>query len=313
MGTARARQLAVLAASMALVTGVRPGAAIGPRSCLHGRWRTATSSIVMGSKSKRRKLAAALDEWEDEYDAWTARAGERAERTQNEVVQNPLPFQYLCVVDVEATCEEEVGFHDQRHEIIEFPVVVLDLSSGSVTGEFHSYVRPTDNGTLSAFCSQLTGISQQLVDAAPTLSEVLSQFEEWRVAQGLEYTAEEQNFAFAADGVWDLRFFLHGECTRKGLAKPAYFEKWCNLKELFADFYSVRPCKIEQMLELQGMQHEGRLHSGIDDTRNIARIAARMAEDGAVIYVNEVLPLAMRNGGVLADRTVAYSKYSERG
>ena len=265
----------------------------------------------MGSKSKRRKQAAALDEWEDEYDSWT-RANEREERTHNEMVLRDLPFQYLCVIDVEATCEEGVGFHDQLHEIIEFPVVVLDLSDGGVLGEFHSYVRPTDNGTLSAFCSQLTGISQELVDTAPTLPEVLSQFEEWRLSQGLVYSEEEKNFAFAADGVWDLRFFLHGECARKGFPKPAYFEKWCNLKELFADFYRVRPCKIEQMLELQGMQLEGRLHSGIDDTRNIARIAAQMVEDGAVIYVNEVLPPAMRSGGVLADRTAAYSKRTDR-
>ena len=66
------------------------------------------------------------------------------------------------------------------------------------------------------------------------------------------------------------------------------------------------------MLELQGMQPEGRLHSGIDDTRNIARIAAKMREDGAVIYVNEALPHSMRSGGALAGRTVPYSKYEER-
>ena len=39
------------------------------------------------------------------------------------------------------------------------------------------------------------------------------------------------------------------------------------------------------------MRFEGRLHSGIDDTRNIARIAAKMRQDGAVLYVNEALPL----------------------
>ena len=56
------------------------------------------------------------------------------------------------------------------------------------------------------------------------------------------------------------------------------------------------------MLELQGMQPEGRLHSGIDDTRNIARIAMRLRDDGAVLYNNEALPPAQRAGGVLADR-----------
>jgi len=108
-----------------------------------------------------------------------------------------------------------------------------------------------------------------------------------------------------------LRYFLHGECTRKGIAKLPYFDKWCNLKELFSDFYKVGPCKVEAMLKLQGMEFEGRLHSGIDDTRNIARIAARMREDGATIYVSEVLPKSMRSGGVFASRTVPFSKYTQ--
>lgn len=213
----------------------------------------------------------------------------------------PPPFPYLCVLDVEATCDEFSGFSNYCHEIIEFPVVVIDLrNGGEVVDEFHSYVRPTVNSTLTDFCSQLTGISQEQVDSAPTLPEVLAQFDEWRLARDFAWTAERKDFAFAADGPWDLRYFLHGECSRKGIEKPAYFDKWCNVKSLFADFYRVKACKIHKMLELQGMRFEGRLHSGIDDTRNIARIAAKMRQDGAVIYVNEALPPSLRSGGVLA-------------
>jgi 3'-5' exoribonuclease 1 len=210
----------------------------------------------------------------------------------------PPPFPYLCVCDVEATCEEfSKGY---EHEIIEFPVVVLDLADGSTLGEFHSYVRPTRNTTLSEFCKRLTGIRQEQVDAAPTLPEVLAAFDEWRLAAGLVHTEERRDFAFGADGPWDLRFFLHGECTRKRIPKAAYYEKWVNIKQLFADFYRVRPCKIHRMLELQGLRFEGRLHSGIDDTRNIARIAARMREEGCVVHINEALPPRERVGGPLS-------------
>ena len=213
----------------------------------------------------------------------------------------PQPFPYLCVFDVEATCDEKSGFNNYHHEIIEFPVVVIDLhNNGEVFAEFHSYVKPTVNTTLTDFCTKLTGITQEQVDAAPTLPEVLAQFDAWRLEKGLTYTEEQKDFAFAADGPWDLRFFLHGECSRKGIEKEAYFEKWCNIKGLFADFYRTRQCKIHRMLEKQGMKFEGRLHSGIDDTRNIARIAAKMRKDGAVLYVNEALPPALRNGGLLA-------------
>jgi len=135
------------------------------------------------------------------------------------------------------------------------------------------------------------GIRQSQVDAAPTLETALVQLEGWLEAQGmlLDAPVAERNFAFAADGPWDLKNFLDAECERKGIRKGAYFDKWVNLKQLFSDFYRVRSCKIHKMLEFQGMTFEGRLHSGIDDSRNIARIAIKMAQDGCVMYLNEGL------------------------
>ena len=41
------------------------------------------------------------------------------------------------------------------------------------------------------------------------------------------------------------------------------------------------------MLEALGMTFEGNEHSGIDDSRNIARILVRMLQDGAKMKVNE--------------------------
>jgi len=204
-------------------------------------------------------------------------------------------------LDVEATCEERSKHY--VHEIIELPVVVINTTrGGGVVGEFHTFVRPTINSTLTPFCTQLTGITQEQVDAAPTLPEALQQLDAWLAEQGFVHTEERKDFTFACDGPWDLRFFLHGECARKGVQKPAYFDKWCNMKQLFADHYHERSCKIHKMLALQGMKFEGRLHSGIDDTRNIARIVMRLRDDGAVLYNNEGLPPALRAGGILADR-----------
>ena len=43
------------------------------------------------------------------------------------------------------------------------------------------------------------------------------------------------------------------------------------------------------MLQNIGLQFEGRLHCGMDDTRNIAYIVVRMLEDGAKFQINERL------------------------
>ena len=70
-------------------------------------------------------------------------------------------------LDFECTCEP--GW-DYIHEIIEFPVVLFDTRTREITDSFHSYVRPTENATLSAFCTDLTGIEQATVDAAPSVA-----------------------------------------------------------------------------------------------------------------------------------------------
>ncbi|KAG0298966.1 hypothetical protein BGZ98_010399 [Dissophora globulifera] len=90
---------------------------------------------------------------------------------------------YLCF-DVEATCERDFSF-EFPNEVIEFPVVLLDGSTLEIVDEFHSYVRPTHRPVLSDFCVQLTGITQETVDAAPTFTEVLDMFEDWLTKHGI--------------------------------------------------------------------------------------------------------------------------------
>lgn len=45
--------------------------------------------------------------------------------------------------------------------------------------------------------------------------------------------------------------------------------------------------KLSTMLENLGLKYEGRPHSGLDDSHNIARIAIRMLRDGCQLRVNE--------------------------
>lgn len=197
------------------------------------------------------------------------------------------PFRYACVCDVEATCEAKNN-KNYGHEIIEFPVVLVDLEDHAIVDQFHTYVRPTVNAELSDFCKNLTGISQTMVDSAPTLEEALEKFDAWRKEKGLVWEQDgRQDFAFACDGPYDMKFFLGGECRRKNIDKPSYYDRWVNVKTLFTNQYTVAHGNINHMLAHLGMEFEGRPHSGIDDTRNIARIVVQMRKDGAEFYRNE--------------------------
>ncbi len=54
---------------------------------------------------------------------------------KNQIQVNPYSLDYLCVLDFEATCEEP-NPPDYIHEIIEFPVVLLNLRTLEVVSEW---------------------------------------------------------------------------------------------------------------------------------------------------------------------------------
>uniref|UniRef100_A0A4W6DKW9 ERI1 exoribonuclease family member 2 n=1 Tax=Lates calcarifer TaxID=8187 RepID=A0A4W6DKW9_LATCA len=96
--------------------------------------------------------------------------------SKKSLVSNQI-FSYLIVIDFESTCWREKNNYSQ--EIIEFPAVVLNTSSGDIESEFHTYVQPQERPILSEFCTELTGITQMQVEAGIPLQICLSRFCRW--------------------------------------------------------------------------------------------------------------------------------------
>jgi len=85
----------------------------------------------------------------------------------------------IVAVDVEATCWAK-GVFSRKKETIEIGAVLLRLDSGGATWpEFATFVRPMKQPRLSSFCRELTGITQEDVDAGPAFPEALRLFLEW--------------------------------------------------------------------------------------------------------------------------------------
>jgi inhibitor of KinA sporulation pathway (predicted exonuclease) len=85
----------------------------------------------------------------------------------------------IVVVDVEATCWKK-GVFSRKKETIEIGAVrLLPDRDHSQWPEFQTFVKPRRLPRLSSFCRELTGITQQDVDAAPSFPEALRQFLEW--------------------------------------------------------------------------------------------------------------------------------------
>ncbi|KAM8939124.1 3'-5' exoribonuclease 1 isoform 2-T2 [Pelodytes ibericus] len=194
-------------------------------------------------------------------------------------------YDYICIIDFEATCEEG-HTPDYTHEIIEFPIVLLNTQTLEIEDTFQRYVRPEIKNQLSDFCINLTGITQDIIDKSDTFPHILESVVEWMREKEL---GTKYKYAILTDGSWDMSKFLSMQCRISRLKYPRFAKKWINIRKCYGNFYKVprNQTKLTIMLEKLGMSYNGRLHSGLDDSKNIARIAIRMLQDGCELRVNE--------------------------
>ncbi|XP_034045033.1 ERI1 exoribonuclease 2 [Thalassophryne amazonica] len=211
------------------------------------------------------------------------------------VISNQV-FSYLIVIDFESTCWREKN--NRTQEIIEFPAVLLNTSTGEVESEFHTYVQPQEHPILSQFCTELTGITQTQVEAGIPLHICLSRFSRWLQTQQLQMgfgfpnkklSLSQKSCTFLTWSDWDLGVCLQYECKRKQIHKPDVLNSWIDLRSTYRLFYNRKPKGLNGALQDLGIQFSGREHSGLDDAQNTARLAARMMRDGCVMTITRSL------------------------
>nr|QBK85899.1 MAG: exonuclease [Marseillevirus LCMAC101] len=184
---------------------------------------------------------------------------------------------YYVVLDFEATCLKEGVPRPQ--EIIEFPSVIVDVQSRKIISKFQRYVKPIHCPKLSNFCTELTGITQDMVDKGCTFQEAVKDYSKWLHENGLMGS----NFIIFTCGHWDLQSMYPRQCNISKMMLKNPFKRWINIKIPFKQLYNAgggRSGGMVKMMEQVGLKLEGRQHSGIDDCWNTARLLIKMMEDG---------------------------------
>jgi len=205
-------------------------------------------------------------------------------------------LKYLLVIDFESTCWSE-KFNSPSPEIIEFPVVLLSLTTGKIVSEFHTYCLPVEQPRLSSFCTQLTGITQTMVEGGVPLQTCLVLFKQWleSVCKEFRMTVNGENMGMV-DGElntatcctwsdWDLSICLEFECKRKQIKKLACLGSWVDIRAVYRSFYNRRPQGLNGALKELGLSFQGREHSGIEDARNTAMLVWKMVQGGCDLEV----------------------------
>jgi 3'-5' exoribonuclease 1 len=170
----------------------------------------------------------------------------------------------IVVVDVEATCWKK-GVFSRKKETIEIGAVRLLLDRAESTWpEFQTFVRPRRLPHLSSFCRELTGITQEDVDAAPTFAEALRLLLEW--SQPLERVVLA---TWSRYDLWQLDLDLEAH----GLPKLAI--PFLDVKMLAARIVGTKSFE-ETARELAPDAVAMPSHRAIADARRTARILNRL-------------------------------------
>lgn len=175
----------------------------------------------------------------------------------------------LNVVDVEATCWKGEPPPGMVNEIIEIGLTVLDLDARVRLGKHRILVRP-QRSQVSAFCTELTGLTQTEVDTGVTFDEACRLLT-------TEHHADSRPWASWGD--YDRKQFER-QCRASGARYP-FGSRHVNAKLRFTEAKGLRRRPgMAQALAIAGLPLEGRHHSGADDAWNIAAIILGLAEQG---------------------------------
>lgn len=168
----------------------------------------------------------------------------------------------LLVVDVEATCWEGQPPAGQVNEIIEIGVCVVDLDRRE-RGERRSILVRPRRSRVSAFCTELTGLTQSEVDTGVDFAEACTL---------LRRDLRADSRAWGSWGDYDRKQFER-QCAAGRVAYP-FSSRHRNLKAEFTERLGLRKRPgMAQALTLAGLPLEGRHHRGVDDAWNIAALA----------------------------------------
>ena len=168
------------------------------------------------------------------------------------------------ILDLEATC-----WQDRRtgpNEIIEIGALCIN-DKQEILGEFQSFVKPQAHPKLSKFCTELTSITQKMVDSAPLFPEALDYFLQW-------IQSFKDDYMLCSWGNYDRNQFL-SDCQLHN-TNFAWLRPHISLKHQHAEICKLRrKVGVKNALKLEGLDFEGTHHRGIDDARNIAKIFLR--------------------------------------
>lgn len=167
----------------------------------------------------------------------------------------------LIILDLEATCwaETKLTF---KPEIIEIGAVKVDLKTNQILDTFDALVRPTLNPELSDFCTNLTGITTDMVKGSEYFWQVYPKFVRW--------AGSKNKGLIGAWGDYDGRA-LRRDVTLHNLDWELT-ERYLNISHFYLLKKGGKKRGLLQASQESGIEFEGPQHRALADALVTAKI-----------------------------------------
>lgn len=153
------------------------------------------------------------------------------------------------------------------NETIQIGAVMVN-EKFEIIDEFNTYVQP-EYGCLDWYISDLTGICTKELKGAPKMDKAVEQFIDW-IPENSVVVSWSDN---------DLHQMRH-EVEAKNISNErleGIFANWLDCQKMFSDrFLDNKICKLSEALIAADIIPEGRVHNGLADAHNTAKLFAKM-------------------------------------
>lgn len=171
----------------------------------------------------------------------------------------------IIVIDIEATCWESSPPDGQENEIIEVGICPLDVQTWERLERKSILIKPKSS-MVGPFCTELTGITQEMVDEGVTFAKACGILRN-------EYFTRRR--VWASYGDYDRKLF-EKQCEARQIKYP-FGSTHLNIKNLFAIMNRLnREVGLYRALDQLGLSFEGQVHRGHDDAWNAALILSKL-------------------------------------
>jgi len=174
-------------------------------------------------------------------------------------------YDQIIIVDIECTCWERRPPPDQISEIIEIGICRLKPATGERLDKRSLIVRPVQS-TVSAFCTELTSLTQEQVEKGVSFAEACAILEK-------EFKTRQR--VWASYGDYDRQQFER-QCAASDIRYP-FSASHLNIKTLFTLIQGLRhDVGMAVAMEMMALPMDGRHHRGDDDAWNVAQMLHRL-------------------------------------